>query len=414
MGAPMAAATRTVSIGARHLVKTSQGRSCAGAARNAGDEPPARSRTCLMRHFVLLSSGNGSFRTNLSLVQPRQRKGIVMLPHIALALISAGSPAVGEELPPGAIRVFGEAHRPSWFSSCDGPGVFAVAISPDGALIATGESDELRVWDVETGEVVQRHPNRSTVHAVRFSHDGTRLAWGGFGNSFALVDVATGRELLEPDVGICVGFFASFSADDRRLLSDGSGSRGHRSDEALLWDLESGERIGRFSTPGQLRCGVLTPDGGTAITGDNRGRVLFWDADNGRKLGEVRVDASSVLDLSIDATGSTVAAVSSHPVPYVAIIDVERREERRRISRDEVIRAVALSADGRLVAMAGNERGIDVHDAATGVLVQELVGHRDGCSSLMFHPDGSALLSGGFHGSAVLWEIDRSALRDPE
>ena len=135
--------------------------------------------------------------------------------------------------------------------------MYAVAISPDGKRVATGESREARVWDVESGKVVQRHVNRGTVHAVQFSPDGKQLAWGGFGNSFALVDLAAAKKVLEPDVENCVGFFAAFSADGKRLLTDGPGSRGHRSDRALLWDLESGSLLRRFELDGSLRCGVL-------------------------------------------------------------------------------------------------------------------------------------------------------------
>ena len=141
-----------------------------------------------------------------------------------------------------------------------------------------------------------------------------------------------------------------------------------------------------------MRCATL--QGEIAVTGDNRGNVIFWETLAGKCLGEVRVEAPAVLDLAIDRAGATVAAESRYPAPYVSIIDVGRRVELNRIPQEEVIRAVTLSGDGK--PRLGREElwPCDTRrsdwQSCTGV-----AGHVGGCSSLAFNADASGSCQAG-------------------
>jgi len=55
------------------------------------------------------------------------------------------------------------------------------------------------------------------------------------------------------------------------------------------------------------------------------------------------------------------------------------------------VRAVSVSADGKLVASAGNDRMVRVWSAETGELVRELAGHDCHVYNVAFHPDGSVV-----------------------
>src|SRR5579883_1781375 len=79
-----------------------------------------------------------------------------------------------------------------------------------------------------------------------------------------------------------------------------------------------------------------------------------------------------------------------------------------------VIRAVAFSPDGRLVAAAfGNFSGMLVEprpgqavvwDVATQRRRGALLGHADGVSSVAFSPDGELIATAGFAGEIKLWK----------
>ena len=120
----------------------------------------------------------------------------------SLAFVSAGptDSTRDGDLPQHALRRFGAAGTvsPIVGKGC-GAGAFAAAISPDGNTVATGHGCGLALWNVDSGEVLHTIANRGSVFALEFSPDGRQLAWGGFGNSFALVDPRDGAPLFEPD-----------------------------------------------------------------------------------------------------------------------------------------------------------------------------------------------------------------------
>jgi WD40 repeat protein len=69
------------------------------------------------------------------------------------------------------------------------------------------------------------------------------------------------------------------------------------------------------------------------------------------------------------------------------------------------VRALAFSADGSLVACAG-EIELRLWDAATGQTRRTLEGHTDMVEALAFSPDGSWLASAGDEGELHLWDPD--------
>ncbi len=74
-------------------------------------------------------------------------------------------------------------------------GVLAVAISPDGQLLAScGEDRTIQLWDLASKtNVAMLVAHKDAVNALAFSPDGSRLASGSADKSVKLWDGATGR-----------------------------------------------------------------------------------------------------------------------------------------------------------------------------------------------------------------------------
>src|SRR5262249_7576478 len=76
--------------------------------------------------------------------------------------------------------------------------VTAVAYSPDGSRVTSGSQDgTLTVWDARTGQcLLTLEGNKGSVASVAYSPDGSRLASGTWDGVLKLWDARTGRELL--------------------------------------------------------------------------------------------------------------------------------------------------------------------------------------------------------------------------
>jgi WD40 repeat protein len=70
-----------------------------------------------------------------------------------------------------------------------------------------------------------------------------------------------------------------------------------------------------------------------------------------------------------------------------------------------VVRSLAFSADGRLLASGADNWDIRLWDMSSGAEVRQLQGHIARVNSLAFHADGRTLASAGWDGTVRFWHI---------
>jgi WD40 repeat protein len=207
--------------------------------------------------------------------------------------------------------------------------VDAVAVSPDGATLASKATDgSLTMWDADKAEA--RHTSRLSLLAgggpvddgLAFSADGRTLASLTRQRTLALWDVRTGSlreqlvwspevERLPPQAFPAAGRFLLAQwltgsdtalrpigkADRRRpglqlaVSSDGrfaaSGVDGSRLE---IWNLQTGrmtEIPGAHS--GRLQSLVFSPDGAWLASAAEDGQVRFWEPKTGKRLAPLAV-----------------------------------------------------------------------------------------------------------------------------
>ncbi|MFM9196512.1 MAG: protein kinase domain-containing protein [Planctomycetia bacterium] len=136
-----------------------------------------------------------------------------------------------------------------------------------------------QVFDAATGEVVNTLPPQGQVTAVAVSPDGLVLATGmAIGNVY-LTDLATGTRRTQL-VGHLGGVQAiAFSPDGRRVVT------GSQDGSTRLWDAETGDARAVFhGHEGNVEQAQFAPDGRRIITSAADGTVRIWDADRGQEL----------------------------------------------------------------------------------------------------------------------------------
>ncbi|MCB1887400.1 MAG: hypothetical protein KDH20_07325, partial [Rhodocyclaceae bacterium] len=177
----------------------------------------------------------------------------------------------------------------------DGNPVGALASTPDGRWIASGEGSrwregdggewrlagraQLRLWDGQSGQVARTLPFDAPVEAVAFSPSGARLA-ARSGDAVVVFDTQRGDELgrfaVGPDEGRAPGGLV-FAGESRLLAREPGGVR--------VWSLarDSSDRISLGTGPTALG---VSPGGGHLLAFDDNGLRGLWSVADGQRLVE--------------------------------------------------------------------------------------------------------------------------------
>ena len=158
-----------------------------------------------------------------------------------------------------------------------GIGRAGLAMSDDGAWIATGVGELVPIWHRETGRYRALEGHVDLVTAVAFSPGGRRIAAAALPGNVKLWDVESGRESLDFDSGHDAVRSLAFSPDNRTLATGGY-------DEAIrLWDPDSGELRHALKGHGDWIAKLaFSPDGRMLASGSADGTIRLWDVDQGK------------------------------------------------------------------------------------------------------------------------------------
>ncbi|HEY1860302.1 MAG TPA: WD40 repeat domain-containing protein [Gemmataceae bacterium] len=102
-------------------------------------------------------------------------------------------------------------------------------------------------------------------------------------------------------------------------------------------------------------------------------------------------------------TGATLASAGADG--KVLIWNLADGSVAQTLAPEAIVRALAFSPDGALLAGGGDGALVYVWEAATGKLKTKLEGHTDWIWSLAFCPDGNQLASGSSDGSVIVWDV---------
>jgi RNA polymerase sigma factor (sigma-70 family) len=332
----------------------------------------------------------------------------------------------------GAIRLWDVGTGKALHEQGHGGEVGAVAVSPDGKVIASlGVADALRLWDAATGKPLhalgQLNPNWS-LQGCSFSPD-CRFAIGTSNdNSVYFWEIGTGKQARE----YCfnpLGEKEEFAdIRDLRISSDGKrltavGYEPGLSAKVVAWDVVTGKSIGTRPIKGGYNY-ALSPDGAT---------VALWNihelgieealADKSRTLVNGDFGGENCNHYSPD--GKFLAVTSLKPekesdtqpnVPWEKRVDgirffrVEDGKESFQI-KTPPFDLFAFSRDGKTVATVHDD-ALRLWEIATGKelfqikrpesyhCVQETL-----ITCLAFMPSGKGLVTGMGDGTVLIWDL---------
>jgi WD40 repeat protein len=236
--------------------------------------------------------------------RPEAVERIALTPdgHVCLAALDHGALWVGDAA---------DGHT-RWLSPPRTP-VTAIAISPDGLSALVGDSDGyLRQVDLATGsvlrwlEVTPEGVDRIGIPCIAFSPDGTRAFVGTTGDIVIALDMTTGERtrLSQPTRDGQLRALA-VSPDGKALLLGGTWG---------LWrvNLETGERTLFPVRVGPVASVAFLPGGERAITGGEEGRITVLNQATCAIEAQFRYGAG-IAEIAVSPDGRRLAVASESP-----------------------------------------------------------------------------------------------------
>lgn len=275
--------------------------------------------------------------------------------------------------------------------------IYAVAVSPDGQFAACGRANQIHVYHLPTGRLVERlhdpalqqsglYPKRGVAHrdmvySLAFSPDGSLLASGSYR------EVKLWQRPVHPEL-----FTLQFEEREKAL------------------------------------CATLSPDGQWLVAGHADGKLRITDTESGKLRKTVALHKGAVTVLQFSPDGEWLASAGEDR--QLLVLSADKWKETFQATATETVTALAWLGDNSHLATGGPDKAIRVwalpgspvistnvpHAVATNapaakagqglVLERELKGHEGAVTALAAAQSaGHQVWSGAADGKVQLWDL---------
>ena len=286
----------------------------------------------------------------------------------------------------------------------------ALAFSPStGALVYAADYEAVKSWDLQTRETIASFGVEHSALGVAVSPDGATLASHHYG-TVKIWDVSTGVNTLTLSVqrlGNTRFKFVAFSPPDGTILAGVSGES-----TVKLWNLATRENFADLDHDSGVTSMEFSPDGTMLATASSKGTVHLWDPKTGNQTARWEAHSGWVGAVTFSPPDGATIATKSGWDGTVKLWDVRTKRHLATFYNKLGGRPMAFSTDGAILACGSHEL-VRLWHVATRSQIDSLA-HKSDVFVMSFSPDGKTLASGTGRGielwDAVTWQPRPSAL----
>lgn len=295
-----------------------------------------------------------------------------------------------------------------WTTPALGRRVSAVAMSPDGHRLVSGNADgDVTLWDAASGQPLAKTPLPGSVLATAFSPDGSTVLICSQNRPAHLLAADSLQVIRLFGNDLACPQSAAFSPDGTLIAT--ADHDGH----VRRWNAATGEPLAEFdwaASDAPLWSVAWSPDGSRIAAASGASLIRLWNARTGRPESPLRTRARGWLPtlhfshdsrrLLASAEKGGIAAAHVWKVSQDPAVTVVAEH------RDRVWSA-AFTPDSRQLVTAGFDGLLHLVNAASGQILRTFRGHTNAVIwSVAVTPDQRHAVSGGQDGTVRVWDLE--------
>lgn len=274
-----------------------------------------------------------------------------------------------------------------------------LSINPTRGRMIVAQKDELRIWDIQGSEELQRFIGHDgQVAAVAYHPTNQFILSGSFDTTLMLWN-AENAQALQSFVGHTGAVVAlDFNGDGSRFISSAN-------DQTVrIWTTHSNEMTRIFTEhTSNVRAVTWHPSSTQVASGDFDNRILIWDADTGIIQHELLGHTGAIASLQFSPDGTLLLSGSFDDT--LKLWDVATGEELQTFSGHTAsVSAGRFNQDATQIISGASDNTIRTWDVTSGRELRRFEGHDRVINQVAFVTDSNAIMSASADGTLRLWD----------